>query len=686
LKLKDLEWKRLAIIILFFIIQIHQIQADQLHENISLKENYSIENLKAGNYLIFISNNSYISNEKFPLMHFTHQEMRIIEENYNKASRVPTKIDFRPPNYSPSPYPAKGKRFDLLEYFPNFPDERMQGCGDCWVWALTGAMEIDRAVHTGIKERLSVQWFNSNFGRPCCGGYATTFADFFGRPIFGKHYAVFWSNTNAYYHEEHKGEDCLSSVPPEKISKEPYYPIVHCEAQVIPTIGVGKDKAIANIKDVLNQKRAVVLSIYMNNPAEWERFYEFWATKGESAVWKFGENGESSVPTSDESANRAVSNMLHGHNVLCVGYDDTNPTNRYWIMVNSWQNKPTPNSPNLNRPNNIFYVSMDMDYDSVKPHGVYADYNDSSIYTRNFQWWTLKVETTGDGIGFFQNSQSGSKFKLDSDINGKIDNEISYGKIGDKPIVGDWDDDGLDGIGYFRPSDQTFYFDNNLDGLDDMLSIRYGKSADIPISGKWKMPFRTLSRSHHKEGIGYYRQLDNTFHLDCNLDGKDDWTITYGRSDSVPLSGDWDGDGYDGIGYYNRSDFTFHLDNNLDGKDEKTLKYLVMYDKLPNSPYPDESKNMQSNSEKIGLHTAYESGSGFDPDITGPMQKPLVGDWNVDGKDEVGIVLPEYRWKMVTSQYYRKIDYLCFYLNDGAFVYCRDSPIISAYPFSGKWS
>lgn len=58
----------------------------------------------------------------------------------------------------------------------------------------------------------------------------------------------------------------------------------------------------------------------------------------------------------------------------------------------------------------------------------------------------------------------------------------------------------------------------------------------------------------------------------------------------MPLSGDWDGDGYDGIGYYNRSDFTFHLDNNLDGKDEKTLKYLVMYDKLPNSPYPDESK------------------------------------------------------------------------------------------------
>jgi hypothetical protein len=135
-----------------------------------------------------------------------------------------------------------------------------------------------------------------------------------------------------------------------------------------------------------------------------------------------------------------------------------------------------------------------------------------------------------------------------------------------------------------------------------------------------------------------------------------------------------------------RSDFTFHFDDNLDGKDERTSNYLVMFDKLPDSPSWGESRRMGDTSHEKGLHTAGELGSAFDPDIIGPMQKPLIGDWNADGKDEVGVVLPEIRWKKTTSQSYKKVDYLCFYLGGGRFVYYKTTPNVSAYPISGNWN
>jgi hypothetical protein len=477
-------------------------------------------NIKDGNYSVIVVNNTKEGcntngYDEFHLMQFTPQEMQNMVENYIKAPRAPIK---------PSPYPTKGERFDILAYFPNVPDERIQGCGDCWVWACTGAMEIDRAVKTGIKDRLSVQWFNSNYDGACCGGLETWFANFFGRPVFGKHYAIPWSNTNAYYHE-HTSGTCKSSVPSEVISKEPYYPVVYCQAQVVPTIGIEKEKAIANIKNVLNQKKPVVFSFYLSS---WKEFFDFWDNRNEDAIWNFECNRGLSGTFGSNITEDVPFITPFGHAVLCVGYDDRDPKNRYWIMVNSWH------APY--RPNNIFLVSMDMYYDCSRPN--IPESRNMTIFTYAFQWWTFEIKTNGDGIGFFQ---KGGKFKLYSDIDGVIDKEIVYGSTSNKPLVGDWNNDGLDGIGYFSPKDQKFHFDNNLDGIDDMPSIRYGTSADLPLSGIWKRPFQ-MHEASPKEGIGYFRPSDHTFHLDYNLDGKDDRAIDYGKSDSVPLSGDWDGD------------------------------------------------------------------------------------------------------------------------------------------------
>ena len=47
----------------------------------------------------------------------------------------------------------------LLSYLPYTPSQRDQGsCGNCWVWASTGALEIGHNINSGISDRLSIQY------------------------------------------------------------------------------------------------------------------------------------------------------------------------------------------------------------------------------------------------------------------------------------------------------------------------------------------------------------------------------------------------------------------------------------------------------------------------------------------------------------------------------------------------
>ena len=93
----------------------------------------------------------------------------------------------------------------LLSYISYVPSERDQGgCGDCWVWASTGALEIEHAAKTGINERLSTQYFNSKYengegdGWACCGGNLQIFSLWYGTDKS----PIPWSNTNAAFGDE----------------------------------------------------------------------------------------------------------------------------------------------------------------------------------------------------------------------------------------------------------------------------------------------------------------------------------------------------------------------------------------------------------------------------------------------------------------------------------------------------
>jgi hypothetical protein len=137
--------------------------------------------------------------------------------------------------------------------------------------------------------------------------------------------------------------------------------------ETITTQGVGQATAIANIKNVLVQNKAVYFWFVVANQQDANAFYDFWGNNPETAVWN-----------PDQYSGHQSGAGGFAHAVLVVGYDDTNPSSRYWIILNSWGT-----GPYNNRPNGLFRMKMDINYDDYFYAPPYAYY---SLY-----WQTLAV-------------------------------------------------------------------------------------------------------------------------------------------------------------------------------------------------------------------------------------------------------------------------------------------------------
>ncbi len=289
---------------------------------------------------------------------------------YANAPRVPT-IDQIAAVSALNVSSGSGTSFDLLGYSPwnasNMADRNQGSCGNCWVWAGTGVMEIALGWQTGVTDRLSVQYYDScSTGQGaqgsacsvCNGGDLTDLRNWYAG---SQHqFAVPWSNTGASYSASSASVCGACSA----IATTPRYTFLNPPGQVqtVSTYSVTTDQAVSNIKTVLNGGQAIEFDFYLPNNTAWNAFFDFWDNQPESTVWD--PDTYCGVAYSDSAGGA-------GHGVVLVGYDDTdaNPDNHYWVLMNSW-------GATSGRPDGLLYMKMNMNY---------ACDNGSVTYSREFR-------------------------------------------------------------------------------------------------------------------------------------------------------------------------------------------------------------------------------------------------------------------------------------------------------------
>ncbi|TWT48540.1 SdrD B-like domain-containing protein [Botrimarina hoheduenensis] len=126
----------------------------------------------------------------------------------------------------------------------------------------------------------------------------------------------------------------------------------------------------------------------------------------------------------------------------------------------------------------------------------------------------------------------------------RIDHVFHYGTVGDVAIAGDWNGDGIRTIGVFR--DGKWTLDSNGDGRIDETDrqVAFGAAGDHPVVGDWN--------GDGIDQLGVYRA--GQWLIDSNSDQLLDERDTAfgealaddsGRMLTLPVAGDWDGDGAD---------------------------------------------------------------------------------------------------------------------------------------------
>jgi len=125
---------------------------------------------------------------------------------------------------------------------------------------------------------------------------------------------------------------------------------------------------------------------------------------------------------------------------------------------------------------------------------------------------------------------------------------ITFGLASDTPVIGDWNRDGKMDVGAVRANTRRggldWYLDLNNRGGSAERTMSYGLLGDVPVVGDWN--------GDRRDDLGVVRQNQITQGLDWYLDlanngGLAERVVSYGTRGDTPMVGDWNNDG--------RSDF-----------------------------------------------------------------------------------------------------------------------------------
>ncbi|MDH3472030.1 MAG: L,D-transpeptidase, partial [Acidimicrobiia bacterium] len=133
-----------------------------------------------------------------------------------------------------------------------------------------------------------------------------------------------------------------------------------------------------------------------------------------------------------------------------------------------------------------------------------------------------------------------------------------FGNPGDVPVSGDFDGDGCDTVSIYRPLEATFYVINQLGSGNVGLgaaefSFPFGNVGDQPLAGDFD--------GDGVDTMGVFQPSSGFVHLTSSHSSASDVaTLFFGQSSDLMLAGSWDG-GADQLGLYRSSLRGFLLAN-----------------------------------------------------------------------------------------------------------------------------
>jgi glycosidase len=195
----------------------------------------------------------------------------------------------------------------------------------------------------------------------------------------------------------------------------------------------------------------------------------------------------------------------------------------------------------------------------------------SPTYTYN-----LTCSRALDTIGVYR---AGSYLIRYSNTSGFADLSILLGNPTDRPVAGDWNNDGVETVGVYRPSTGQYFLTNsNAPGSPVVHSFVFGAPGDIPVVGDWN--------NDGVAGVGIFRPSEARFYLRNSLStGFADYDITFGTATDLPIVGDWDGDGVYSIGVYRPSTGEFFLSNTMCASCIATLSNSLVFGTIADIPF-----------------------------------------------------------------------------------------------------
>lgn len=170
------------------------------------------------------------------------------------------------------------------------------------------------------------------------------------------------------------------------------------------------------------------------------------------------------------------------------------------------------------------------------------------------------------------------------------------------PLMGDWNGDGLMTPGYYAGGS---WFTTNVSVLADSWAQKTtfgGASGDVPVVGRID--------ADPIADVGVFNNGIWKWQLSSGKAAPDD---NFGQAGDIPVVGDWNGDGRSDLGVVRAGTWILRITGEV-----KRPKWIA------------KGVDVQPAPEANAIVVSFPFGD--------PAAKPVVGDWNADGKSEPGVV------------------------------------------------